>query len=105
VTLGLLHGSAPHSMLLVHEPGRDRIDADMSPPIPPLTHLIETYERVAGYVRPARVVGVALKTNRLDEDAARAAIVEAEEATGLPADDPVRFGAGKLLNAVLGARG
>jgi hypothetical protein len=28
----------------------------------------------------------------------------AEQETGLPADDPVRFGAGKLLEAVLKAR-
>jgi uncharacterized NAD-dependent epimerase/dehydratase family protein len=36
-----------------------------------------------------------------DEEAARAAVAEAEEETGLPADDPVRFGAGRLLDAVL----
>jgi uncharacterized NAD-dependent epimerase/dehydratase family protein len=105
VTLGLLHGSAPHAAVLVHEPGRDRIDAEISPPIPPLTNLIEVYERIAGYVRPARVVAVALKTNRLDEPAARRAIAAAELETGLPADDPVRFGAGRLLDAVLSGRG
>jgi uncharacterized NAD-dependent epimerase/dehydratase family protein len=92
-------------MMLVHEPGRDRIDAEISPPIPPLTDLIETYERIAGYVRPAPVVAVALKTNRLDEAAARSAIAAAEADTGLPADDPVRFGAGRLLDAVLAGRG
>jgi D-glutamate N-acetyltransferase len=101
VTLGLLHGSAPHSLLLVHEPGRDRIDAEVSLPIPPLSDLIETYERVAGYVREARVVGIALKTNRLDEAAAREAVAAAQDETGLPADDPVRFGADRLLDAVL----
>jgi uncharacterized NAD-dependent epimerase/dehydratase family protein len=37
----------------------------------------------------------------VSEDEARRAIAEAEEETGLPADDPVRFGAGKLLDAVL----
>ena len=105
VTLGLLHGSAPHAMVLVHEPGRDHIDAEISPPIPPLTDLIETYERIAGYVRPAPVVAVALKTNRLDEAAARSAIAAAEADTGLPTDDPVRFGAGSLLDAVLAGRG
>ena len=102
VTLGLLHGSAPHVMLIVHEPGRTHIDdADISPPIPPIPQLIESYERMAAYVRPARVAGVALKTNRLDEDAARRAIAETEAETGLPTDDPVRFGAGRLLDAVL----
>ena len=32
---------------------------------------------------------------------AREAIAAAEEETGLPADDPVRFGAERLLDAVL----
>jgi D-glutamate N-acetyltransferase len=59
---------------------------------------------MAGYVRPAPVVAVSLKTNHLGEDAARAAIASATEQTGLPADDPVRYGAGRLLDAVLAAR-
>ena len=49
---------------------------------------------------PARVVAVALNTRRLDDEGARAAISAAEAETGLPADDPVRFGAGKIVDAV-----
>jgi uncharacterized NAD-dependent epimerase/dehydratase family protein len=37
----------------------------------------------------------------VSEGDARAAIDAAEAETGLPADDPVRFGAGKLVDAVL----
>ena len=37
----------------------------------------------------------------IPEEEARAAIAAAEEETGLQADDPVRFGAGKLLDAIL----
>ena len=55
-------------------------------------------------MRPAPVVAVSLKTNLMDEDAARATIEATERETGLPADDPVRFGSGKLLDAVLAAR-
>ena len=104
VTLGLLHGSAPHVMILVHEAGRTHLDMPNGPAIPPLSQLIEDYQRMAGYVRPANVIAVSLKTNRLDDAAARAAIAEAEAATGLPADDPVRYGAGKLLDAVEASR-
>jgi D-glutamate N-acetyltransferase len=105
VTLGLLHGSAPHALVFVHEPGRGTIDGDPRFPIPSLTELIDDQVRMARHVRPAPVVAVSLKTNRLDEDAARAAIAETERETGLIADDPVRFGAGRLLDAVLSARG
>ncbi len=105
VTLGLLHGSAPHALVFVHEPGRQTIDGDPRYSIPSLAELIDDQVRMARHVRPAPVVAVSLKTNRLDEDAARAAIAETERDTGLIADDPVRFGAGRLLDAVLSARG
>jgi uncharacterized NAD-dependent epimerase/dehydratase family protein len=105
VTLGLLHGSAPHALVFVHEPGRKTIDGDPRYPIPDLLELIDDQVRMARRVRPAAVVAVALKTNRLDAEAARAAIAEVERETALVADDPVRFGAGRLLDAVLSARG
>jgi uncharacterized NAD-dependent epimerase/dehydratase family protein len=104
VTLGLIHGSAPHLYVLCHEAGRTVIEGDATEsPIPSLTELIDLHERMSLKRRPAKVVSVALNTASSDEDAARAAIAAAEEETGLPADDPVRFGAGKLLEAVLRA--
>jgi uncharacterized NAD-dependent epimerase/dehydratase family protein len=103
VTLGLYHGSAPHLLVLCHEAGRTHIEgAGGGPhPIPPLGELVELHERMALPARPACVVAVALNTRSLAEDEARAAIAAAEEETGLPADDPVRFGAVKLVDAVL----
>ena len=68
--------------------------------IPPLTELVELHERLALPARPARVAAVALNTRRLDEDEARRAVEAAEEETGLVADDPVRFGPGRLVDAV-----
>jgi uncharacterized NAD-dependent epimerase/dehydratase family protein len=102
VTLGLMHGSVPHAYVLCHEAGRTEIEGTAGHhPIPPLAELVELHERISLPVRPARVVAVAVNTRELDEDAARAAVAEAEAETGLPADDPVRFGAGRLLDAVL----
>jgi uncharacterized NAD-dependent epimerase/dehydratase family protein len=105
VTLGLYHGSAPHLLVLCHEAGRDEIEgAGGGPhPIPPLRELVELHERLALTVRPAPVVAVAVNTRFLDEDAARRAVAAAEAETGLPADDPVRFGAKRLVDAVLSA--
>jgi len=106
VTLGLYHGSAPHLLVLCHEPGRDAIEgAGGGPhPIPSLRELVELHERMALPVRPARVAAIALNTRALGEEAARAAIEAAERETGLPADDPVRIGAERLVQAVLLAR-
>jgi D-glutamate N-acetyltransferase len=103
VTLGLFHGSVPHLLVLCHECGREEIEGvgGGPHPIPPLRELVELHERAALPVRPARVVAVALNTRRLDEEAARAALAAAEAETGLPADDPVRFGAARLVDAVL----
>jgi uncharacterized NAD-dependent epimerase/dehydratase family protein len=104
VTLGLIHGSAPHLYVLCHEAGLTEIEgAGGGPhPIPPLSELVELHERISLPVRPAKVACVAVNTRSLDEQAAREAVEAAEEETGLPADDPVRFGAGRLLDAVLG---
>ena len=106
VTLGLYHGSVPHLLVLCHEAGRTEIEgAGGGPhPIPPLRDLVELHERLALPARPTRVAAVALSTRFLDEAEARAAVAAAEEETGLPADDPVRFGAAKLVDAVLAAR-
>jgi uncharacterized NAD-dependent epimerase/dehydratase family protein len=101
VTLGLYHGSVPHLLLLCHEAGRTEIEGVGGGPhrIPPLRELVELHERLALPARPARVAAVALNTRSLDEAAARAVVAAAGDETGLPADDPVRFGAGKLLPA------
>ncbi|HEX3237048.1 MAG TPA: DUF1611 domain-containing protein [Gaiellaceae bacterium] len=106
VTLGLYHGSVPHLLVLCHEAGRAEIEGagGGSHAIPPLRELVELHERMALPIRPARVAAVALNTCALGEEAARAAIEAAESDTGLPADDPVRFGAAKLVDAVLAAR-
>jgi uncharacterized NAD-dependent epimerase/dehydratase family protein len=105
VTLGLYHGSVPHLLVLCHEVGRTEIEgAGGGPhPIPSLSELVELHERVALPIRPARVAAVALNTRSVGDAEACAAIAAAEAETGLPADDPVRFGAAKLVDAVLTA--
>jgi uncharacterized NAD-dependent epimerase/dehydratase family protein len=106
VTLGLYHGSTPHLLVLCHEAGRTHIEGASGGPhlIPTLHELVELHERMALPARPARVVAVALNTRDLGHDEARGAIAAAEAETGLPADDPVRFGAAKLVDAVLAGR-
>jgi D-glutamate N-acetyltransferase len=102
VTVGLMHGSAPHLYVLCHEVGRTVVEGDPTEsPIPSLSELVDLHERMSLKLRPAKVAAIALNTSFVSEDEAREAIAAAEEETGLPADDPVRFGAERLLDAVL----
>ena len=103
VTLGLLHGSQPDVLVLQHLAGQTVNDDYRSRPIPPLSEVAALYERMAAAVRPARVAAIALNTKHLDAAGAAAAIAEAEAETGLVADDVVRNGPDRVLDAVLAA--
>lgn len=100
VTLGLIHGSAPDLMVLCHDARRTHI-RHIGTPIPPLARVRRIYEDAAAWLKPAPVVAVALNTYGLDEPDAYAAVQQARDDTGLPTTDPVRFGAGPLLDALL----
>ena len=100
VTLGLIHGSAPHAYVLCHKAGERYVDEDERFPIPPLSELVDLHERISLLARPAKVLAVALNTRDLDEAAALRAIDEAVAETGLPAGDPVRFGPAALVDAL-----
>ena len=105
VTMGLIHGATPHAMVLVHKPGLTEKDFDHLPgvsfPLAELRPFIDIHERIAGLVAPSRVVAVALNTSLIPDDAeARRTIDSIAAETGLPADDPVRFGADRLWAAV-----
>ena len=105
VTMGLIHGATPHAMVLVHKPGLAEHDFEHLPeasfPIAELAPFIELHERIAGLVAPSKVVAIAVNTSLYPSDDEARAVIEATAAeTGLPADDPVRFGADQLWPAV-----
>jgi len=107
VTLGLLHGSCPDALILCHQATRDYIgDYHGREPwvkIPPYTEMIDIYERAAHPVHPTKVIGICLNTYDMDETAARAAVAKAQQETGLPATDPVRFDSTPLVEAIVRA--
>jgi len=105
VTLGLVHGAAPHAFVLCHRAGSTEIEGYPGHPLPSLPDLVELHERIALPLRPARVACIALNTAHLDEEEARDAISSANSQTGLAADDAIRFGSATLLEAVLATFG
>jgi uncharacterized NAD-dependent epimerase/dehydratase family protein len=105
VTLGLLHGSAPHALVLCHKARTTEVEGYPGHPLPTLPELVDLHELSSLPRRRARVACIALNTAALDEDAARAEIERAEGETGLRTDDPVRFGPARLLDALLAAPG
>ena len=105
VTLALIHGATPQAMVMVHKPGLTGHDFDHLPeasfPIASLPPFIELHERIAGLVAPSSVVAVALNTSLYPNDDEARRVIEAIGAeTGLPTDDPVRFGADRLWSAI-----
>jgi uncharacterized NAD-dependent epimerase/dehydratase family protein len=105
VTLALIHGSRPHGMVMVHQAGREAHHAfEHCGPIArlkPIDEHIRAHEAIAALVEPAPVVGIALNTSLYaDEAEARRIIADTAAATGLPTDDPYRFGPGPLFAAI-----
>ncbi|HEX2496326.1 MAG TPA: DUF1611 domain-containing protein [Gaiellaceae bacterium] len=101
VTMGLIHGSAPHAYVLVHKARATHVEGYPEHPLPELRDLIELHEQASLRLRPARVAAVALHTGALEERDAKAEIARVRDETGLPTDDLVRFGAGPLLDEIL----
>ena len=95
VTLGLLHGSAPHAFVLCHKAGATEIDGYPGHPLLSLPELVELHERIVA-AAPTRPRRVHRAQHRGDLDGRRRAgrdRAPPRRETGLVADDPVRFGA------------
>lgn len=103
VTLGLMHGSCPHVLVLCHQAGRTAIEEPPYTELPSLVRMIEVYETMASVVRPGRVACISVNTKGLDEREARAEIESIESETGLPAGD-VFLGDGPKLWAAVAER-
>jgi uncharacterized NAD-dependent epimerase/dehydratase family protein len=99
VTLGLMQGTLPHAMIMVHAPTRKTI-RHLQTPIPPLPEVIDLHERIMKPIFPTKVIGMALNTFGMQEPAARQAVEDVKTLTGLPTTDVIRFGADPLAEAV-----
>lgn len=102
VTLGLLHGCAPDLLILCDKTADKRIASGRRPK-PPLSVARDYYTETANFMHPCAVVGIALNTWGVSDAEARRAIEQAENETGLPATDVIRYGCENLIEAILAA--
>jgi uncharacterized NAD-dependent epimerase/dehydratase family protein len=101
VTLALVHGGQPDALVLCHEPTRTHMRGLPGYSLPSLEAVRDTGLHLARVANPAcQVVGVSINTKDMAEDEALAYLAEVEARMGLPATDPFRFGAGKLVDAL-----
>ncbi|MCO6458316.1 MAG: DUF1611 domain-containing protein [Pirellulaceae bacterium] len=104
VTLALLHGSAPHGMVLCYEAGRKMIHGLEHLPIPPLAEIRRLNEIMASIERPCPVIGVAVNSRLLSPQQAEDERRQVREELGLPVVDVFRHGSDELVDAVLQLR-
>jgi uncharacterized NAD-dependent epimerase/dehydratase family protein len=99
VSLGLLHGAQPDALVLCHEPQRPHLRGLPHYPVPDLKLCLEANLYSARLTRPDVIaVGIALNTSKLSRAAAEEACKAAEDALGLPCQDPVTMGVGRIAD-------
>ncbi len=101
VTMALVHGGQPDALVLCHEPTRAHMRGLPGYKLPGLEALRDLALQVARVANPeCQVVGVAINTQHMPEADAQAYLAAIEAEMGLPATDPFRFGAAKLVDAL-----
>ncbi len=101
VTMALIHGGQPDALILCHEPTRAHMRGLPGHAVRSLAELRDTALPLARVSNPAcEVAGVAVNTQHMEEAEARAYLAGVEAEMSLPATDPYRFGAGKLMDAL-----
>ena len=101
VTLGLLHGTAPHAMILGYEVGRHEMTSLNHRQIPALDKILRAFEMMANLRHPSQVIGVSMNSRLLTQDEATREKAYIEEQFGLPVCDVFRDGPEILANEVL----
>lgn len=100
VTMGILHGAMPDAMIFCFDPGRE-FD-DWGNPVPDLKQMLVFHEQAVNFFKKSKVVGLSVITRDIaSESDARKLIQKFESETGLPANDPYRFGCRNLVESLL----
>lgn len=101
VTMALIHGGQPDAIVLAHEPTRTHMRGLPEYDLPSLEALRDMVLPIARVANPAcQIVGISVNTQHLSDAEFEGYLAEIEARMGLPAVDPFRQGAGRLVDAL-----
>lgn len=102
VTLALIHGGQPDALILCHEPTREHMRGLPDYPLPSLSDLKTLSLNMAQTANPGcQVIGISVNTQNMNETEAVDYLRQLEQEHALPATDPLRFGADKLVDGLI----
>lgn len=101
VTMALIHGGQPDALILAHEPTRTHMRGLPDHDLPSLEALRDMALPVAQIANPdVKIAGISINTKALGDDDAARLCEEIADRMDLPAVDPYRHGAERLVDAI-----
>jgi uncharacterized NAD-dependent epimerase/dehydratase family protein len=101
VTLGLLHGAQPDAFVVCHEPTRTTMRG-VKHKLPSIQQVIDRTVIEGQLTNPSiQCIGIAINTEHLTDEVARAYLKETGEAHGLPCVDPIRTGVEPIVDELV----
>ena len=101
VTMALVHGGQPDALVLGHEPTRSHMRGLPEYQQPSLEDLRDVALTLARVGNPTcQVVGISVNTQHMSDADSMSYLAEVEARMGLPTVDPIRIGAGRLVDAL-----
>ena len=101
VTMALVHGGQPDALILGHEPTRSHMRGLPEYQQPSLEDLRDVALTLAHVGNPTcQVVGISVNTQHMSDADSMSYLAEVEARMGLPTVDPIRIGAGRLVDAL-----
>ena len=101
VTMALVHGGQPDALILGHEPTRSHMRGLPEYQQPSLEDLRDVALTLARVGNPTcQVVGISVNTQHMSDAESMSYLAEVEARMGLATVDPIRIGAGRLVDAL-----
>ncbi|MGM0586427.1 MAG: N-acetyltransferase DgcN [Pseudomonadota bacterium] len=102
VSLALIHGGQPDALVVCHEPTREHMRGLPDYAMPSLEAVRDLAEIMGRIVNPAcRTVGISVNTAAMSQEEAVDYLAALEAEFELPAVDPFRQGAGRIVDALV----